>query len=60
MVRDLVSALDYAFCAESALTLFVATFLWIFYGTLRLSRSSSERFANIPLSDNIEDPRNDG
>ncbi|MCP4942765.1 MAG: hypothetical protein GY924_12390 [Planctomycetaceae bacterium] len=59
MLRDLVSALDYAVCAESALALFVGTFLMIFYGTLRLSPSAAERFANIPLSDQVEDPRDE-
>lgn len=59
MLRDLISALDYSLCAEVALTLFVGTFFLIFYGTFRLSREASDRFASIPLSDNIEDPRND-
>lgn len=59
MIKDLVCALDYSVCAEIALTLFVTTFAFIFYGALRLSRGASERFAAIPLSDQVEDPRHD-
>lgn len=57
MIKDLVSALDYSACAVSALVIFVATFGIILYGSLRLSRQASERFASIPLSDDVEDPR---
>lgn len=56
MIKDLVSALDYSDCAEAALLLFVVAFGLIFYGALRLSRESSERFASIPLSDEVKDP----
>ncbi|NND98249.1 MAG: hypothetical protein HKN47_13065 [Pirellulaceae bacterium] len=59
MIKDLVCALDYSMCAEAALALFVGTFCIIFYGTFRLSRDATERFASIPLSDNVEDPRDD-
>ncbi len=59
MLRDLVSWLDYSYLAEAALILFVATFFMIVYGALRLSRSATERFASIPLSDDeVKDPRN--
>lgn len=57
MIRDIVSALDYSACAELALALFVAAFATITYGTLRLSKDATDRFAAIPLSDNVEDPR---
>ena len=57
MIKDLLCAVDYSACAEVALALFVTTFVVIFYGTLRLSRGASERFASIPLSDAVEDPR---
>lgn len=57
MVKDLVSALDYSNCAEAALLLFVASFGIMLYGSLRLSRKSTDRFASIPLSDEVEDPR---
>ena len=57
MIRDLVSSLDYSDCAEAALVLFVAAFGWILYGTLRLSRSATDRFASIPLSDEVQDAR---
>lgn len=59
MIKDLVCALDYSVCAEIALTLFVATFALIFFGTFRLSSEASERFASIPLSDQVEDPRDE-
>lgn len=57
MIRDIVSALDYSACAELALALFVSAFATITYGTLRLSQNATDRFAAIPLSDNVEDPR---
>lgn len=57
MIKDLVSFLDYSSFAELALTFFVGTFLLIFIGALRLSRSATEKFAAIPLSDRVEDPR---
>lgn len=56
MIKDLVSALDYSDCAEAALLLFVVAFGLVSYGALRLSRDSSERFASIPLSDEVKDP----
>lgn len=56
MIKDIVNALDYSDCAEAALLLFVAAFALVFYGTLRLSRQASERFASIPLSDEVKDP----
>lgn len=59
MIRDLVSFLDYSNCAEVALALFVGTFLMIFFGAFRLSKNATERFAAIPLSDQIEDPRSE-
>ncbi|GAB5403085.1 MAG: hypothetical protein Aurels2KO_13160 [Aureliella sp.] len=59
MVKDLVSALDYSQCAVAALVLFVSSFAVIIYGALRLSRSSADSFAAIPLSDNVETPRDE-
>ncbi|QDT03833.1 hypothetical protein K227x_22180 [Rubripirellula lacrimiformis] len=57
MIKDLVSALDYSLFAQVALGLFVATFVVIFYGAFRLSSQATSRFASIPLSDDVEDPR---
>ncbi|TWU02454.1 hypothetical protein [Stieleria varia] len=57
MIRDIVSFLDYSICAEVALALFVGTFFLIFYGALRLSRNATDKFAAIPLSDEVEEPR---
>ncbi len=59
MVKDIVSALDYSQCATAALLLFVAAFGIMFYGALRLSRSATEKFASIPLSDKVQDPRDE-
>ena len=59
MIKDIISSLDYSMFAEAALALFVGTFLIIFYGTLRLSREATDRFASIPLSDRVEDPRHE-
>ena len=56
MIRDLVCDLDYSVVAEVALTLFVGTFLVIFYGASRLSRSATDRFAAIPLDDEVKEP----
>ena len=58
MIKDLVCSLDYSVCAELALGLFVVAFAGILFGSLRLSKGAAERFASIPLSDNVEDPRN--
>jgi cytochrome c oxidase cbb3-type subunit IV len=57
MIKDLVSSLDYSDMAQSALILFTVTFGIILYGTFRLSRSAADRFASIPLSDEVKDPR---
>ncbi|MEO1614678.1 MAG: hypothetical protein AAFV88_02440 [Planctomycetota bacterium] len=59
MIKDLVSYLDYSSCAEVALALFVGTFLMIFFGAFRLSRQATEKYAAIPLSDQVEDPRSE-
>ncbi|MEO1526762.1 MAG: hypothetical protein AAFX06_15105 [Planctomycetota bacterium] len=56
MIRDLVCNLDYSIVAEVALPLFVGTFALIFYGAIRLSRQATDRFASIPLHDEIKDP----
>jgi hypothetical protein len=57
MIKDLVSALDYSACAEAALIIFVFAFGIMTFSALRLSRKASDKFAAIPLSDNVEDPR---
>lgn len=57
MIKDLVSSLDYSDCAEAALVIFVLAFGIMMFSALRLSKKASERFAAIPLSDNVEDPR---
>jgi cytochrome c oxidase cbb3-type subunit 4 len=59
MLRDVIQAIDYSFCAEVALGLFCVAFAMMCYATLRLTRSATDRFASIPLSDRVEDPRDD-
>lgn len=59
MFKDIVRALDYSDLAESALVLFVIAFGIMFYGALRLSRNATKKFASIPLSDEVQDPRNE-
>ena len=59
MIKDLLTSLDYSDFAELALALFVGTFLVITFGVLRLSKESVDRFASIPLSDQVEDPRSE-
>jgi hypothetical protein len=59
MIKDIVSALDYSNLAEAALLLFVISFGIVVYGALRLSRKSTDRFASIPLSDKVQDPRDE-
>ena len=53
MIRDLICQLDYSIVAEVALTVFVTAFIVIFYGTNRLSRNATDRFASIPLHDDM-------
>lgn len=57
MIKDIVSSLDYSNLAQAALILFVVTFGMILYGAFRLSRTAADRFASIPLSDDVKDPR---
>ncbi len=57
MLKDVIRAIDYSDCAEAALALFCVAFALMLFTTLRLSRSATDRFASIPLSDQVEDPR---
>lgn len=57
MLRDVITSVDYSMAAQVALGLFVVAFAMMIYGTLRLSRRMTDRFASIPLSDRVEDPR---
>lgn len=59
MLNDVIRAIDYSDCAEAALLLFVFAFGLMLMATFRLSPAASERFASIPLSDNVEDPRDE-
>ncbi|TVP97979.1 MAG: hypothetical protein EA381_13390 [Planctomycetaceae bacterium] len=59
MLRDVLTSLDYSRSAEIALGLFLLAFALLVYGTLRLSRRTTDRYASIPLSDRVEDPRDD-
>jgi hypothetical protein len=57
MLKDVIRAIDYSDCAEIALALFMVAFGLMLMTTFRLSRESTDRFASIPLSDKVEDPR---
>lgn len=59
MLTDVIRAIDYSDCAEIALALFCIAFAMMTFATLRLSRRATDRFAAIPLSDRVEDPRNE-
>lgn len=59
MLRDVIRAIDYSDCAEVALLLFCVAFSLMTYAVIRLKPSTSERYASIPLSDNVEDPRDE-
>ncbi len=59
MHKDVLRALDYSDLAEIALVLFCFAFALMTYATIRLSRAASDRFASIPLSDHVEDPRDE-
>lgn len=59
MLTDVIRAIDYSDCAEIALMLFCFAFGLMFLATMRLSRGATDRFAAIPLSDNVETLRDD-
>jgi hypothetical protein len=59
MLKDVIRAIDYSDCAEVALALFVLAFGMVLLSTLRLSRSATDKFASIPLSDSVKDPRDE-
>lgn len=59
MLKDVVRALDYSDCAEVALLLFLFAFGLVLLTTFRLSPEASKKFASIPLSDKVEDPRDE-
>ena len=59
MLKDVIRAIDYSDCAEIALVLFLFAFALMLFSTFRLSRSATDKFASIPLSDKVEDPRDE-
>ncbi|TWU38443.1 hypothetical protein [Novipirellula artificiosorum] len=59
MLTDVIRGIDYSDCAEWALLLFCFAFGLMLLATLRLSRNATDRFAAIPLSDNVETPRDE-
>ncbi len=59
MLRDVIQSIDYSFFAEVALALFCFAFALMSYAVVRLKPSSSHRYASIPLSDHVEDPRDE-
>lgn len=59
MLKDVIRAIDYSDCAEVALLLFLFAFGLMLMATFRLSPGATEKFASIPLSDKVEDPRDE-
>jgi cbb3-type cytochrome oxidase subunit 3 len=59
MLKDVLRYIDYSDTATWALILFVLAFGLMIYATLRLSRKATDRFASIPLSDQVQDPRDE-
>lgn len=59
MLKTVIRSLDYSFFAEAALVLFVGCFLLAGLGLLLLKRETTDRFAAIPLDDDVKDPRHD-
>ncbi|TWT70748.1 hypothetical protein Pan14r_30560 [Crateriforma conspicua] len=59
MLKDVIRSVDYSDCAEIALAMFVVAFAMMVFAVLRLSRKSADRFASIPLSDQVKDPRDE-
>ncbi len=51
MIKDVVSFLDYSFCAEISLAIFVTVFFAVSIRTMLTSRKDSHRMAMIPLED---------
>ena len=59
MLKEVIRSIDYSDCAEAALLLFVFAFGLMLLTTFRLSRSATDKFASIPLSDKVADPRHE-
>ncbi len=59
MLRDVISGIDYSTCAEAALVIFAVCFVAMTIATLLLKPSATERYASIPLTDRVEDPRHE-
>lgn len=57
MLKEVMGKLDYAVFDEIAVVIFALCFIAIVWGTLRLRPDSVERFSNIPIQDNVVDPR---
>lgn len=57
MLKTVVRSLDYSAYAEVALVMFVGCFVLAGVGLLFLKRETSDRFASIPLDDEVKDPR---
>jgi hypothetical protein len=57
MLKEVMGKLDYAVFDEIAVVIFALCFIAIVWGTLRLRSDSVERFSNIPIQDNVVDPR---
>lgn len=51
MIRDVVSHLDYTWCANISLVIFVAVFCAVTIKTLFFGQDSMQKMASIPLDE---------
>lgn len=58
-IEPLLEAITAGHCAVAALLLACVAFVLLCWGALRLERCSIERIAAIPLSDRVEEPRDE-
>jgi hypothetical protein len=57
MLKEVICKLDYSNFEELAIVLFGLSFLLIVFGALWLTREATDRFSQIPLADQVVDPR---
>lgn len=58
-MTDLMQMIDYRAAGDFAVALFGLASALVFYGLFRLKPCSADRYASIPLSDHVEDPRSE-
>lgn len=58
-MNDLLQIIDHRAGAELTLAVIGFALALVSYGVIRLKPSSCDRYASIPLSDHVEDPRSE-